>query len=119
MGKAEVEISWQALLRMTVQRAIFQLREQTLTQALPHPFAPASFLGQSAKTQLASLAEANDAGNSKGSAAHAAFVAATVEDRFQTDASTDVKSADAFRAVHFVGGQAEQVGLQRCDIDRN
>ena len=54
--------------------------------------------------------------------AHAALVAAAVDDRFEPHARVllaDVQGADALRPVNLVGRQAQQVDAHLFDVDRH
>src|SRR5436309_1089566 len=65
--------------------------------------------------QRTRLAEADDAGDGEGAAAHAALVAAAVQDRLQPNvrvAAADVQRANALRPVKLVGRETEQVGSE-------
>ncbi len=69
---------------------------------------------------LAGLAEADDAGDVEGAAAHAALVAAAVDLLGDLDArvaAADVERADALGAVDLVAGEREDVDVVRLHVD--
>ena len=66
--------------------------------------------------------QADDARHVERAAAEAAFLAAAVDQRLQADArlaAADVKAADALGTVHLVGGETQQIDLERSDVDRH
>ena len=72
--------------------------------------------------QLRGLAEADDARDVQRAGAHAALVAAAVDDRRQQHAripAPHVERADALRPVHLVRAERRQVDLQLVDVERN
>ncbi len=74
------------------------------------------------RAKPASGAEADDVRHGQGAAAHAALVAAAIEERFEADMrvpAAHIQGADALRPIHLVGGQAEQIDLQGLHIERN
>src|SRR5207253_8650636 len=74
------------------------------------------------RTQAARDSETDDERNRQGAATHAALMAAAVEEGLEPHvriAAAHIESTDAFRSIHFMGGQAEQVDMQSLNIKRN
>src|SRR6185437_9432498 len=64
-------------------------------------------------------AEAHDGRDIFRSGAQATLLASAVRDRRQLDSATNVEGADSFRAVHFVGGERDQINRPAFYVDRN
>ena len=81
-----------------------------------------ALVGHASPHELAGLAEADDARDVQRARAHAALVAAAVDDaassRTRGPFERDVERADALRAVDLVRGERQQVDVHRVDVDR-
>lgn|GEM_PF-1241 len=67
--------------------------------------------------EFGSFAEGNDAGHILGAAAPFVFLTTPHEQRCKTNPLADVKRANAFRRMHFVSAEAEEIDRCRLDIE--
>jgi len=104
-----------------VEPQLFDAFEKSILQAIAQRRGVLGVALALRRDELAGSAEASDSGDVQGPRAHAALVAAAVQNRAQPRPrapAADVESADAFRTVDFVGAHRQQVDVHRVDVDR-
>src|SRR5438552_3408833 len=107
---------------MAVEKDVLQPLHQADAKAFAKSECKSGLLGQYFPAKTARRAEGDDQRHRQGATAHAALVAAAVDQRFEPDvwvAPADIKRADAFRTVQLVSGQTDQIGLSLFDGERH
>src|SRR5262249_1032837 len=110
------------LRRVAVEPDLLQPARDPLPQLLAQAQQPLRLLGQRFSAQLARRAQADDVLHRQRAAAHAALVAAAVDERVEADAWVLAAAGGrplALGPVDLVGRDAQQVDAHRLDVERH
>ena len=107
------------MLGVAVELEVIEVLEQVVLEPAPQLAGPQSLIGHLAAGDLCRRAEPHDGGHVQGAAAHAALVAAAVDDRGDAHAglAAHPQRADALGAVELVGADGDQVDLHLLDVE--
>ena len=107
VDEAHVEVAGEVVLHVAVDLGVVERGLELVLEVVAELGFALGFGGHLFAADLAGLAEADDAGDVEGAAAHAALVAAAVDLLGDLDArvaAANVERADSFGAVDLVAG---------------
>src|SRR6266436_1711022 len=122
VGEAHDQVVRQAMLQRAVDENLVELCFETLFEAIAKCTQPQGFLLHFLLTELASLAETDDARHVESAGTHAALVAPAVNDGRELHArvtAANIERANALRSVNFVAADRQEVDVVFLHVDRN
>src|SRR5258708_6874612 len=122
VSKADVQVAGQAMLHGAVDVSLIQAAHDAVAQTIAQARQLHRFARQLFRSDGTGFAQADDAGDIQRPGAHAALVAAAVNDGGNLHPrifAANIQSADTLGPVHFVPRDRHQVDILFSHIDRN
>src|SRR5579863_61483 len=122
VGKTDVQVAGQAMLHGAVDVDLVEFAHDAVAETIAETAQLLGLAGHFFGRDGASFAQADNAGDIQRSGAHAALMAAAIDNGGNLNAgifSADVQRADALGPVHFVAGDRHEVDIHLVHIDWN